>query len=253
MELLDGADAEAPDRRQAAAVEDVLDLGDPDRRRARRRARAGHHPPRHQARQHLRHHARAGQDPGLRPGEADAGDAGGAGRRRRGQRSADDRTLTEPGDRGRHGRLHVARAGARRGARRAHRPVLVRRGALRNGRPGRKAFTGSTTAVIFHAILNRAPLPALRINPLMPARTRRHHRQGAREGPAPAIQQRGRYARRPEADEAGPGSGRVGSAVATGRGQPAGATRWLAARYVVAGGCGGGGGNGNRRWHGGVP
>jgi len=34
---------------------------------------------------------------------------------------------------------------------------------------GRQAFAGNTTAVIFDAILNRAPMPAARLNPSMPA------------------------------------------------------------------------------------
>jgi len=35
---------------------------------------------------------------------------------------------------------------------------------------GRQAFTGSSTAVIFDAILNRTPTPAVRLNPQIPAR-----------------------------------------------------------------------------------
>ena len=56
-----------------------------------------------------------------------------AGRRRR--RDADRRasTSTSPGIGARHGGLHVAGAGARQRARRAHRSVLVRRRALRDG------------------------------------------------------------------------------------------------------------------------
>jgi serine/threonine protein kinase len=35
---------------------------------------------------------------------------------------------------------------------------------------GKQAFTGNTTAVIFDAILNRAPIPATRLNPSLPAK-----------------------------------------------------------------------------------
>ena len=60
------ADARAAARSSRCAL---LDLGDPDRRRARVGARQGHRAPRHQAGQHLRQPARPGEDPRLRPGQ----------------------------------------------------------------------------------------------------------------------------------------------------------------------------------------
>ena len=70
MELLEG---ETLARRASAGsrstIERLLDVGDPDRRRARGGARQGHRPPRHQAGQHLRHAARAGEDPRFRAGQ----------------------------------------------------------------------------------------------------------------------------------------------------------------------------------------
>ena len=111
----------------------LLDLGDPDRRRPRGRARAGHRPPRHQAGQHLRHDARPGQAARLRPGQAARSRRGAAGDSRAADRDGRDEHLTSPGTAHRHRRLHVAGAGAGRGARRAHRPLLLRRRALRDG------------------------------------------------------------------------------------------------------------------------
>ena len=78
--------------------------------RPRRRARAGHRPPRPQAREPVPHRRRAGQDPRLRPRPAGrrGSQAGDLAARRR------PRGLDQPGRDDRHGRLHVARAGARR-------------------------------------------------------------------------------------------------------------------------------------------
>ena len=113
-----GAHAGEQDRRTPARDRPPAPPGRADCRRARRRARARHPAPRHQARQHLRHRARAGQDPRLRAGQD------GAGRRRPHAVGDDDRNRL-PDHRARRGdghrRLHVARAGARRRARRAHR------------------------------------------------------------------------------------------------------------------------------------
>ena len=53
----------------------------PDRPRPRRRSRQGDRPPRPQARQRLHHERRPGQDPRLRPRQADAPDAARPGRR----------------------------------------------------------------------------------------------------------------------------------------------------------------------------
>ena len=109
-------------------------LGHRDCRRARCGARAGHRPSRHQAGEHLRHQARARQDSGLRAGEGDAA-APASGRRDASTqttvtlRRAPDQSGHDAGD----GRLHVAGAGAREGAGRAHRPVFLRRGAVRDG------------------------------------------------------------------------------------------------------------------------
>ncbi len=188
-----GPDAEAPDRRQAAADRASCSTGGPDRRRARRRARARHHPPRHQAGEHLRHRARPGQGARLRAGEATS--SAGPGARRLHETAADSghgHRPHEPGHDARHGRLHVARAGAGREARRAQRPVLLRRRALRDGDgPAgvrRAARRPSTFDAILHGTPRRAP-----INPALAGRARPHHRQGARKGPPPALPDRRRF------------------------------------------------------------
>ena len=77
--------------------------------------------------------------------------------------------------------VHVARAGARRRARRAQRPVLVRRRALRDGDRPRAVHRPDVGAD-----LRRDPAPARRrgraAQPAGARRARSHHRQGAREG-----------------------------------------------------------------------
>ena len=52
---------------------------------------------------------------------------------------------------------------------------------------GRQAFPGTTTGVVFDAILNREPPPASELKPALPHGARPHHRQGAREGPGAAL------------------------------------------------------------------
>ena len=98
MELLEGETlAQALGAAAARDVAPLLDIGDPDRRRARVGARQGHRPPRHQAGEHLHQRARPGEDPRLRPREdrRDARQAGGSGAGR--TRRASPHDLTTPG------------------------------------------------------------------------------------------------------------------------------------------------------------
>ena len=107
---------------------------------------------------------RSAQDPRLRAGEAvDLGPRCGVPRRQRLARDASQRR-----DDPRHGGLHVSRAGARQDARRTHRPVRARRGAVRDGDRARP-FAAETLPAVFDQLLNR-PHPSPRtLNPALPA------------------------------------------------------------------------------------
>ena len=52
---------------------------------------------------------------------------------------------------------------------------------------GRQPFTGNTSAVIFDAILNRAPDGARAAESRLAGGAGAHHQQGAGEGPRPAL------------------------------------------------------------------
>jgi serine/threonine protein kinase len=75
--------------------------------------------------------------------------------------------LTSPGTMMGHSGVYVSGAGAGEGAGRAYRSVLVWRGAVRDGH-GHLPFRGESSAVICEAILNRAPVAAVRLNPRCP-------------------------------------------------------------------------------------
>ena len=52
---------------------------------------------------------------------------------------------------------------------------------------GNQPFRGNTHAVIFEAILNKAPVPAAQLRPDLPERIVAHHRQSAGEGPSGTL------------------------------------------------------------------
>ncbi len=122
--------------------------------------------------------------------------------RRHGHAHRDGRAAPdEPRHGHRHRRVHVARAGARRGPRRAHRRLLLRRRPLRDGH--------GPPAVLRRHVgrhLRRDPEQGAglaRQAQSRAARGARAHRQhGAREGPGPALPERGRAEDGPETPQA---------------------------------------------------
>ena len=81
--------------------------------------------------------------------------------------------LHQPGECGRHHRLHVPRAGA--GASRSTPARTCSRSASSSTKwsRGRQAFTGRTSAVVFNAILSKAPTSPASVNPEVPAELER--------------------------------------------------------------------------------
>ena len=67
---------------------------------------------------------------------------------------------------------------------------------------GRQPFAGNTSAIIFDAILNRAPISPVKLRPGSARGAQPHRQHRAREGPRPALPERGRAEDGPEAPEA---------------------------------------------------
>ena len=128
MELVEGSTLAERIGQGPLPPSEALDVATADRRRARSRARARHRASRSEAAQHQAQARRYGQGPRLR--------------HRQGARPARDeraapQALTTPAmtrgrHRARHGRVHVARAGARRSRRPARRHLGIRLRALRD-------------------------------------------------------------------------------------------------------------------------
>ena len=159
-----------------AQVADALDFAHKHRRR----------PPRHQAREH---HDRAG-----RPRE---------GHRLRDREGRPDSAehLTATGQPARHAVLHEPGAGARRGARRAQRPLLGRLHPLRDARrPARLPRRVDHRADLQDH--HRGAAVAARARPDRPGRDAADHRQGALEGAGDPLPDGPRAGRRPARDHA---------------------------------------------------
>ena len=140
LEFLDGAPLSGP-----LPPEEAMRAGRAGRRRPPCRSSEGHPPSRSQAGQHLHHERRPRQGARLRPGQ---------GHDRGGGRHAHHR-----GRRGGHGRLHVARTGAR--ARRSTRArtcsVWAQSSTRCSPAPARSA--GDTSADVLSAVLRDDPPP----------------------------------------------------------------------------------------------
>ena len=128
FELLDGVTLRQRLGPGRASRAQSRGLRGPDRARPGRGPREGDRAPGPEAREPLRDQGRAGEDPGLRPGQAPAGARPARSSRRRRDGFHRDRRGCRP----RHRRLHVARAGQRGSRGPSVRHLRLRNGALRD-------------------------------------------------------------------------------------------------------------------------
>ena len=202
MEYLDGTTLKHKIEGRPLKTGTVAGDGDPDRRRARCRALQRHCPSRHQAGECFCHPARANQDPRFWPGETNsAGQPGG--RRYAGatRTSISVDQLTTPGTA--MGTISYMSPEQARGEALDNRTDLFSFGVmLYEMATGRQPFSGTTSAVIFEAILNKVPTSPVQLNPGTAAAAGNHPEQSSGEGPGVALPERGRTSRRPEAIKA---------------------------------------------------
>ncbi len=174
MEFLDGLTLKHRIAGKPLETDVLLGLGDRDCRRSGRGPQRRHRPSRHQARQHFCHQARARQDSRFRFGQ---------GRRPRPFLEPDRATDTQTGT---IDAQHLTSPGTALGTVAYMSPEQVR-GKELDARTdlfsfgvllyematGALPFRGDTSGMIFEAVLNRAPVPPIRLNPDVPAELER--------------------------------------------------------------------------------
>ena len=169
MEYLEGMTLK---HRIAGKPVDTELIGPGDRycRRSRCRTCQRNRPSRHQARQHLRHQSRPRQDPGFRIGQG-----------RSGRQFVKEDFICEHADRQRPKNEHLTSPGSTLGTVAYMSPEQARAKELDARRDlfsfgavlyematGQLPFRGDSTPTIFEAILNRAPVAPVRLNPDVP-------------------------------------------------------------------------------------
>ena len=85
------------------------------------------------------------------------------------QTTMDEEHLTSPGSTLGNGRVYVAGAGASKRVGRSHWILFSFGAVLYETATGQLAFRGDSSATVFDAILNRAPVAPVRLNPEIPA------------------------------------------------------------------------------------
>ena len=205
MELLEGQTLRHMIRGQPLGIEEVLELGHTGCRCARCRTCSGNRASRHQARQYICYQTRTRKDSRFWLGETDhAAEVRSRDVQRRVIHSVDNGSggaIDQPGHGGGDSCLHVHRTGARKRVGRAHRLVLIRRGALRNGH-GLPAIPRRYIRSYFRCHSESSANVSCALEPRLAAGTGADHREGAGERPRTALPERGRNSCGPETLEA---------------------------------------------------
>ena len=151
----------------------------------------------------FRDHAGPGEDSGLRSGASCCAVLGGCGwRPEAGAGNGRRGVADQHGHGGGHDGVHVSGAGAGGGAGRAHGPIQLWAGALRDGH-GPAGVRGQLAGHDLRRHPARSPDATGATESRMSGRTGAHYPQGVGEGPGAALSECVRHSRRSEAPEAG--------------------------------------------------